>query len=135
MVYLLDTNALRDLLHGHVRMMERMSSTIFPHRVITSVIVRGEALFGVERMPPGRRRAAVEQRVPQLLASLDAEPVSFAAADRYARMKRAREQQGLPMDENDLWLAATTVVLGAVLVTRDGDFRKLPSLSVEDWTI
>lgn len=135
MIYLLDTNALRDLLQGQARVAARVATTTSPHRVITSVIVRGEALFGVERMPVGQRRAAVEQSVRQLLASLDAESVPVDAAVRYAQTKRAREQQGLPMDENDLWIAATALVLGAVLVTRDGDFRNLPDLLVEDWTV
>lgn len=38
------------------------------------------------------------------------------------------------MDENDLWIAATALVLGAVLVTRDSDFRNITGLSVENWT-
>jgi tRNA(fMet)-specific endonuclease VapC len=135
MIYLLDTNALRDVLHGNPRIIARMSAATAPDRVVTSVIVRGEALFGIERMPLGQRRAAVEQSVRRLLDSLDTEPVPLAAADVYARTKRARERLGLPMDENDLWIAATALAMGAVLVTRDGDFRSVPGLTVEDWTV
>jgi predicted nucleic acid-binding protein len=42
----------------------------------------------------------------------------------------ARQQQGLSLDENDLWVAATALALGAGLVTRDSDFAGIPGLSV-----
>jgi predicted nucleic acid-binding protein len=40
---------------------------------------------------------------------------------------------GLVLDENDLWIAATALVLGAVLVTRDLDFQAIECLVVESW--
>ena len=56
------------------------------------------------------------------------------AADVYAQIKIAREQQGLRLDENDLWIAATASALGATLVTRDSDFRAVAGLTITDWT-
>jgi predicted nucleic acid-binding protein len=35
---------------------------------------------------------------------------------------------------NDLWIAATSIDLGAVLVTRDADFSRVAGLVIEDWT-
>ena len=43
------------------------------------------------------------------------------AGEHYAAVKAARQQSGLTLDENDLWLAATA--LGATLVSHDSDFR------------
>ena len=63
------------------------------------------------------------------------EHVPFGAGDVYARVKRQRERVGLPMDENDLWIAATALALGAVLVSRDADFKNVTGLTVEDWTV
>ena len=57
------------------------------------------------------------------------------AGDHYAAIKLARQQKGLTLDENDLWVAATALSLGAVLVTRDRDFQQIDSLTVSDWTI
>ncbi len=42
----------------------------------------------------------------------------------------ARQEQGLTLDENDLWVAATALAIGAGLVTRDGDFSGIAGLSV-----
>ena len=38
------------------------------------------------------------------------------------------------MSDNDLWIAAAALVLGAVLVTNDQGFKHVPGLTVEDWT-
>lgn len=39
------------------------------------------------------------------------------------------------MEENDLWIAATAISLGAVLVSADGDFERVGApLELEDWT-
>ena len=49
------------------------------------------------------------------------EPVPERAGDLYAAVKLARQQRGLTLDENDLWVAATTLALGATLVSRGSD--------------
>jgi len=45
------------------------------------------------------------------------------------------QRLGFNMDENDLWIAASTMSLGATLVSRDSDFGRIPGLIVEDWSI
>jgi len=52
------------------------------------------------------------------------------AGDFYAAIKRDRQSQGLALDENDLWIAATALALGATLVSRDQDFGGLEGLAV-----
>jgi predicted nucleic acid-binding protein len=37
------------------------------------------------------------------------------------------------MDDNDLWIAATALHLGAILVSRDKMFAYVPGLQVVDW--
>ncbi|TAJ77093.1 type II toxin-antitoxin system VapC family toxin, partial [bacterium] len=52
----------------------------------------------------------------------------------YAIIKSAAERQGTPLGENDLWIAATALSVGAVLVSMDSDFQRVNALKVEDWT-
>ena len=99
-------------------------------RVVTCTIVRGEILFGIARLPPGRRRTELEETGRQFLAIVRCEPVPERAADFYAAVKLARRQRGLALDENDLWVAATALALGATLVSRDGDFGGIDGLAV-----
>ncbi len=70
-----------------------------------------------------------------LFAMLPCQPVPEAAGDHYATVKLTRERRGLALDENDLWIAATALALGAVLISRDSDFQQIDGLTVEDWTV
>jgi tRNA(fMet)-specific endonuclease VapC len=99
-------------------------------REVTCTIVRGEVLFGIARLPPCRRRTEVEDTGRQFLASVRCEPVPERAGDFYAAVKLTRQQRGLTLDENDLWVAATALALGATLVTRDSDFGDIDGLPV-----
>ena len=57
------------------------------------------------------------------------------AGDACGQIKAARQRQGLALDENDLWIAATAKALGAILVSTDRDFAQIDGLTVEDWTL
>jgi predicted nucleic acid-binding protein len=72
----------------------------------------------------------LEETGRQFLAVFRCEPVPERAADFYAAVKLARQQRGLTLDENDLWVAATALALGATLVSRDKDFGGIDGLPV-----
>jgi len=65
-----------------------------------------------------------------VFATLPCEPVTEAAADRYASVKLSQQRLGLALDENDLWIAATALAIGATLVSSDGDFQRVEMLTV-----
>ena len=134
MQYLLDTNAFSDLMAGQSRVSARFASIANPDSVIISTIIRGEVLFGLERMVPSQRRTDLTRNAQKLFALIACEPLVPAIADAYATVKRQRQRVGLPLDENDCWIAASAIHHGAVLVTRDSDFARIPGLAVEDWT-
>jgi predicted nucleic acid-binding protein len=102
MTHLLDTNAISDLMRAAPRIENWMTGLGRDDRVVTCTIVRGEILFGIGKLPEGRRRAELKETGHQFLASLRCEPVPERAADFYATVKLARQQRGLALDENDL---------------------------------
>jgi predicted nucleic acid-binding protein len=129
-IYLLDTNAVSALMRADVRVTSWLSSIGADDRVVICTITRGEILFGLERLAQGRRRTELEAKAGKLFAILPCEPVPSGAGDRYANVKISQQRRGLPLDENDLWIAATALALDATLVSRDGDFRAVEGLAV-----
>lgn len=134
MRYLLDTSTCSDLMSDHAATLARLATAPDREMVITCSIVRGELLYGVQRLPAGHRRDRLSQRAAGLLDQMKCESVSASAADQYALLKKARERLGKRMDENDLWIAATALSLGATLVTRDSDYEGIEGLQIEDWS-
>jgi predicted nucleic acid-binding protein len=128
--YLLDTNAISDLMRADSRIEAWTEQLGQADRVVTCTIVRGEILFGIARLPPGKRRAELEGAGRHILAAVRCEVVPEAAADFYASVKLTRQQHGLTLDENDLWVAATALALGATLVSRDSDFGRIDGLTL-----
>lgn len=81
-------------------------------------------------MAPGRRRSQLEEKALRLFAVLPCEAIPSSAGDRYANAKAAQQRRGLPLDENDFWIAAATLALDATLVSRDSDFHAIEGLAV-----
>jgi predicted nucleic acid-binding protein len=129
---LLDTNAVSDLMRDHPRVKARIGG--HPHPIAASVVAVGEIRYVLDRLPAGKKRTDLETRSRNILAAVRIEPVTEPIADAYGRLKASLEGRGLNLDDNDLWIAATAVVLGGVLVTRDLIFSQVPGLLVEDWS-
>jgi tRNA(fMet)-specific endonuclease VapC len=134
MIWLLDTNAFSDLMREHPALDKHLASVAETDLVSICPVVRGEILFGLGKLEPGKRRVELEAKAAQLFSILHCEPVTSTSADNYARVKIARQRKGLTLDENDLWIAACALALQATLVSRDGDFGQIEGLNVEDWT-
>jgi predicted nucleic acid-binding protein len=128
--YLLDTNVISDLMRAVPRVEDWMAGLDRGDRIVTCTIIRGELLFGIARLPEGKRRVELEETGSQFLAAFHCEPVPERAGDFYASVKLTRQQRGLALDENDLWIAATALALGATLVSRDSDFTRVDGLPV-----
>ncbi len=133
MRYLLDTNALSEPA-------TRRPSSAFMEgfgrlgaHACTSVLCVGEMLYGARRVRHGQRyadylRDAVLPHLPVLDVSLD-------VALRFGELKALTEGRGRPRADVDLLIAATAIVHGLEVVTRNvRDFAGLPDLVVADWT-
>jgi predicted nucleic acid-binding protein len=130
---LLDTNAVSDLMRDHPHVKARMGK--HPDAIGTSVVVAGEIRYGLERLPAGKKRSGLEARAQSVLSILNVEHITEPIARSYGRLKASVEGQGLNLDDNDLWIAATAMTLGNLLVSRDQIFAQVPGLHVEDWSV
>ena len=70
MTFLLDTSAFSDVMSEHPKMAARLASVSAGSKIVICPIVRGEILYGIRRLAPGRRRRELEAKANQLLASI-----------------------------------------------------------------
>lgn len=106
---------------------------------ITSVN-EAELLFGVERLPAGRRRDAIALANDRVISEVFGErilPFDRAAVRAYAEIRVARERAGRPFGENmhrDCMIAAIARVNGASVATRDtGGFDDCGIQVINPW--
>lgn len=85
-------------------------------------VVASELLYGVARLPDGKRRAQLAQALQAMLAEDFSDrvlPFDLEAAVVYADMVAMRERQGQPVDAADAQIASICVAHGAQLATRN----------------
>jgi tRNA(fMet)-specific endonuclease VapC len=131
-LYLLDTNTVSEVMADHPKVKARLSRS--SGLVVTCAIVRGEIRYGLERLPIGKRRTNLEAKASAVFASLAIEPITRAAGDLYGTIRSSLELRGYNLSDNDLWIAAAALSLGATLVSNDQGFKHVSGLTVEDWT-
>lgn len=134
MIYLLDTSIISAFMRRRPELHRHTAAINTTDEVVISVVTRGEIRFGLSRLPEGARRRRLEAEAATLLRHLSSVPVNDAIAEQYAVCKRDAQRTGTPLADNDLWIAATALELGAVLVTADSDFSNPRGLTLADWT-
>lgn len=133
--YLLDTNIVSEPLRpqpdrGVMRRLRRHECEI-----AIPAIVWHELRFGMERLPPSRRRGAIELYLDRVvLATIPILDYDRAAAEWHARERARLAARGETPPFADGQIAAIAQTQNLTLVTRnDGDFRRFSGLRVVSW--
>ena len=133
--YLLDTNVVSEPLrpkpqHGVIRKLSRHEDEI----AISSVVWH-ELRFGVERLPPSRRRNVIEQYLDEVvLATMPILDYDHAAAQWHAHERARLTATGETPSFVDSQIAAIACVNSLTLVTfNDADFRRFQGLRIVTW--
>jgi tRNA(fMet)-specific endonuclease VapC len=125
---LLDTNAYSAFMAGDDQVLDALAQA---KTTLVSVVAIGELLAGFRG---GSRHQANQQQLSSFLAkptvrSLD---VSRETAEIFGEVKDALRRAGTPIPINDVWLAAQAMEAGAVVVTYDENFARVPGLRLWD---
>jgi tRNA(fMet)-specific endonuclease VapC len=135
LAYLLDTNILvhyirRDTLAQQLEAVYSFSALELAPLI--SVVTEGE--IGSLALQFGWG-APKRLRLKELLDRFITVPLDFRGLiESYARIDTHCRKAGVPMGQNDLWIAATAHVTGARLITTDKDFDRLdPLFFSRDW--
>jgi tRNA(fMet)-specific endonuclease VapC len=127
--YLLDTNAVSDLVHNPQGSVADRVRKVGVARVCTSIVVAAELRYGATR----RNLRKLSAQVEAVLSAIDILAFEAPADEAYAHIRVSLERAGRPIGGNDLLIAAQAFVLGHTVVTDDGDFARIPGLRCENW--
>lgn len=88
-------------------------------------IILGEIRFGIHRLPAGKRRQQLERWFRDGVARIVCVPWDAVCGLRWAQLLADLRRQGQAMPIKDSLIAATALVHGLTVVTRnEADFKK-----------
>jgi predicted nucleic acid-binding protein len=122
---ILDTNIISEMMRPvpHERAAAWIEAQPLDHLALTAVTV-AELLYGLDRLPDGRRKDDLSGRLDAVLRrgfGGRVLPFDHAAAQTYGRLKGERERAGRPLVGYDAMIAAIAQTHGAGIVTRNVD--------------
>jgi predicted nucleic acid-binding protein len=131
----LDTSAASAVMHGIATAIDRLMLER-PDQVIIVAPVAAEIRFGLERLPRSRRRRLLEAEYQRLRGVLRWEDWTEDAAYEFGRQKAQLTARGAPIEDFDIAIGASAIVLGARLATLNvKHMARLTGLRVEDWSV
>jgi tRNA(fMet)-specific endonuclease VapC len=125
--YLMDTSAYSRMADADPAAQRAVTG---PEKLFMTPIVLGELHAGYAR---GSRREANEAQLAEFLAQpyVAVVPVTEATAERYAVVLSGLLREGHPIPTNDIWIAASALEHGLVVLTADRHFLQVAELRVE----
>jgi tRNA(fMet)-specific endonuclease VapC len=129
--YLLDSNICISIAKGQQLAVRNRFEAHTLNELAMSIITVGELRFGAEKSQSRERALATMAQLVQMIQPC---ALPMAAAEHYGHVRATLQQQGLPIGNNDLWLAAHALAEGWTLVTNNTrEFSRVPGLRVENW--
>ena len=116
---------------SHPLLIQRILTTGPSGLAISSLSV-GELCFGAARSSRPKANLA---RVHAFLTEISVLPFEQAAAERFGVVKAFLVSHGKRIGDIDVAIAATALVLERTVVTSDADFKRIPALRYEDWSV
>ena len=128
--YLLDTNAVSDLINDPRGRVAAAIERVGESAICTSIIVAAELRFGAAK----RKSRRLLTQIETALTHLDIQPFAVPADRIYGELRADLERKGRPIGPNDLLIAAHALALGCTLVTdNEREFSRVKPLRVENW--
>lgn len=130
--YVLDTNTCIFIIKNRPAQVRERFAGLRPGEVGISSVTEAELLHGAYKSQRVRENLdAILDFASQMVVL----PFDSRAADAYGRLRAELERRGTPIGPMDYQIAATALVHDVVLVTNNmGEVRRVPGLTVEDWT-
>jgi tRNA(fMet)-specific endonuclease VapC len=132
--YVLDTNAVSALMKGDENLVRRLAR-ISRADVSVPQPVMAEIAYGLERLPPSKRRESLQARFELVLGELRRAVWSDEVSLAFGVIKAWLERRGQRIEDFDAAVAAHALALGSVLITANmKHMRRIPRLEIQDWS-
>jgi tRNA(fMet)-specific endonuclease VapC len=130
MRYLLDTNAVSDLVRNPQGKVAQHIRKVGEGQICTSIIVAAELRYGAAKKNSPRLSAQLEAVLGALEVLLFETPADAA----YGLLRTRLEQAGRPIGANDMLIAAQTIALGYTIITdNEKEFARVKDLPHQNW--
>jgi tRNA(fMet)-specific endonuclease VapC len=131
--FLLDTNAVSELMKGTPAVVDRLAATDRTEVAVPQPVV-AEIAFGIERLPRSKRRTELQARFDLVCAEIARPEWTDAVSQAYGRIQAILERRGRRIEDFDAAIAAHALAFDATLVTANLDhMTRIPGLRIEDW--
>ena len=132
--FLLDTNVLSELVKPEPELVVAKRLTSTAYEIATAAVCWRELRYGMERLPPSRRKTELVVYLAEILRTVPILPYDAPAAEWDARERARLEAAGRTPSPTDAQIAAVACTQGLVLVTRNvRDFSAFDGLILESW--
>ena len=130
-MYLIDTDTIIYALKGHPAVTGAIEARA-SYPMALSVISYGELIHGAIKSKQRPQNLARIRRLSETHPLID---VTRGVMETFGELKAGLETRGTPLDDLDLVIAATALMLNYTLVTNnEKHFRRIPGLKVENWS-
>lgn len=131
--YLLDTNHAGYLMGNDSRIVTRLKQKVQSGDEFgISMTVLGELYYAVHA---SQRRQQNQQRLLQMLTTLQIYPFDQSAAEEFGRIQAEQKAKGRPIPPLDAQIAAVARWRGLSVLTADGHFDYVDDLEIENWLV
>jgi tRNA(fMet)-specific endonuclease VapC len=124
---LLDTSIVIDHFRGDSRIHQALESAV---ALYLPTIVLGELYYGAFRS--AHREKQIEQ-VRHFLRAAIVIGIDAKTSETYGHIRSELSQAGLPIPENDIWIAALALQHRLPLATRDQHFGRIAGIEILSW--
>ena len=125
--YLLDTNIIISLFAKDSQIHNRL---LMAEEVFVPCVAIGELYFGAHKSLKQEENLA---RVEEFAQNNTVLPCDTGIAKKYGDIKNRLKDKGLPIPDNDIWIAAIAQQYALTLITRDSHFEAIENLRSETW--
>ena len=125
--YLLDTNIVIALFKEDQAVIEGIQEA---NEVSIPAIVLGELYYGAYK---SSLKSKNELKIDELGTEGKVLDITKTTSKLYGKIKNQLKEQGTPIPENDIWIAALALEFDLTLVTRDKHFNHIKGVTLEKW--